>query len=79
MPSPADETRANEFLLERHLKSYETILMDILREKDTGPHEVQQVMRAFIALHTIDGVKQGYISEFMGTLMATLSVEEYMT
>ena len=36
-------------------------------------------MRAFIALHTIDGVKQGHIGEFMGTLMATLSVEEYMT
>ena len=41
LPSPTDEPRSGDFLLDRHLSTYETILMEILRQKDTTPHEVQ--------------------------------------
>jgi hypothetical protein len=36
-------------------------------------------MRAFIALHNIDSVSQGHLTEVMNIVMATLSVDEYMT
>ena len=40
LPSSSDEPRSGDFLLDRHLSTYENILMEILRQKDTTPHEV---------------------------------------